>query len=117
MIVANDFRIGAVIDHSNEGILDLAEVLPILFGIVNRHDKGQLLNRRISTGNGAKVKLNCRIITVAFARSIVSHVLNRAIDCSQVVVEDKILLVSRLTTFIEQENRGIKVELRAIGDT
>ncbi len=111
-VEARQLGAGAVVDDPDEGVLHLAEVLTALGGLVDRHRDGDPVGHRRDL---VQLDADLLVVTVAGTGEVVTVVHDGAVGRGEVTVEHEVLVRQHLAGVVDDERRGVEVELRAGG--
>lgn len=102
-------RVGDV-DDADEGVAHLAEALTAVLGVEDRHREDDALHDRRQT---LQVDDQPLVVTFALAGEVVAEVLDAAAGRLGVVEEDEVGIGRNLAVGVQQQCRGVEVEVRA----
>nr|ALZ46071.1 Hypothetical protein [Pseudomonas putida] len=91
----------------------MTEGLLASFGVMDGDGENQLLHVRAQAG---QLDVDLLVVAFALAGAVVAQVLDGAIGGLLVVVEDEAGVVQNFAVFTGDEDRGVQVELGAIGN-
>src|SRR5690606_22702017 len=110
-VETDDFYVGLGVDQANESVRYLPEVLAALISVVTGDCDDDLVD---VSCNLAQVYQQGLVVAVAFAGTVVTGVLNGAVDGAHLVVEDEVGIGTNFAIGGQQERGSVEVKVLAI---
>jgi hypothetical protein len=110
-VEAYDLAVGLQVHDAHERILDHAEILAPLLGLVDRDRDHQARDRR---GHVGQADLERLVVALAGAGLVVARMFDRAAGRGQLVIEDEVVVAAHLAVVLDHEQTGVQVEVGAV---